>query len=132
MTIEQRREYNQLWRDKHRARLRVQQRANYAKNRDKILAGINARNAKNRVAVSARLRANQHRRAGIVPTRSCPELCESCNRKPKIALCADHDHLTGLFRGWICGSCNRSIGQLGDTVVGVMRAVDYLKRAYAK
>jgi len=41
----------------------------------------------------------------------------------------DHDHRTGKFRGWLCHDCNTSIGKLGDTFDGVMRAADYLKRA---
>ena len=38
----------------------------------------------------------------------------------------DHDHGTGAFRGWICGSCNSSIGKLGDDVEGLVSALRYL------
>ena len=53
---------------------------------------------------------------GVVPTKDNP-------------LHLDHDHQTGKFRGWLCGRCNRSIGQLGDSVEGLMRAIHYLQRA---
>jgi hypothetical protein len=33
------------------------------------------------------------------------------------------------FRGWLCNICNLSIGQLGDSVEGLMNAVRYLERA---
>lgn len=38
----------------------------------------------------------------------------------------DHDHATGEIRGLLCFACNTGIGKLGDTLEGVMRAVDYL------
>jgi len=61
-------------------------------------------------------------------TRPKPELCECCGTLPATHL--DHDHETGKFRGWICGNCNRGIGQLGDNVQGIMRAMSYLTRLY--
>lgn len=42
-------------------------------------------------------------------------------------LCFDHDHETGVFRGWLCHNCNKAIGLLGDTVEGVKKAVRYLE-----
>lgn len=64
------------------------------------------------------------------PVRSEPLVCDCCGRPPKGKhLCLDHDHETGRFRGWLCGACNRAIGQLGDSVRGVMRAVRYLQNA---
>lgn len=41
----------------------------------------------------------------------------------------DHCHSSGAVRGILCVGCNRSVGQLGDTAEGVMRAVEYLRRA---
>ncbi len=65
------------------------------------------------------------------PTRPMPTNCECCE-KPDLVLSAtlhlDHDHANGKFRGWLCGPCNRAIGQLGDTVDGVRRALEYLER----
>lgn len=39
---------------------------------------------------------------------------------------ADHDHVTGKFRGLLCGDCNLSLGKFGDTLEGVQRVVEYL------
>lgn len=41
----------------------------------------------------------------------------------------DHDHDTETFRGWICEKCNIGIGKLGDTLEGLTKAVEYLKRS---
>ena len=55
-----------------------------------------------------------------------PEVCECCN-KSSDKLFVDHDHVTLLFRGWICPNCNTGIGNLGDNLEGVMNAVRYLE-----
>jgi hypothetical protein len=56
-----------------------------------------------------------------------PKHCECCGCEPeKWAL--DHDHLTEDFRGWLCYACNVSLGNFGDTIEGLMKAVNYLKR----
>ena len=39
----------------------------------------------------------------------------------------DHDHVSGKIRGLLCARCNTSIGRLGDSVDGLMRAVEYLR-----
>jgi hypothetical protein len=39
----------------------------------------------------------------------------------------DHDHETGEVRGILCTGCNTGIGQLGDNLIGVQRAVAYLQ-----
>ena len=38
----------------------------------------------------------------------------------------DHDHNTGQIRGLLCQNCNAGIGQLGDTIEGILNAVRYL------
>lgn len=45
------------------------------------------------------------------------------------AFMVDHDHATGRVRGLLCTSCNLAIGKLGDDLISVLRAVDYLYRA---
>ena len=68
-----------------------------------------------------------------LPTRPWPEVCELCGRPPgKTALNLDHCHTTGKFRGWLCNSCNTSLGKMGDSIEGVKqwysRACSYLRR----
>lgn len=47
--------------------------------------------------------------SGDLPSGNCPICREFCE-----ALQFDHDHDTRLFRGWICGPCNRGLGALRD------------------
>jgi len=42
-------------------------------------------------------------------------------------LCVDHCHTTGKVRGILCRSCNRSLGQLGDSIESVRKLLAYLE-----
>jgi len=50
--------------------------------------------------------------------------CECCGRPSKLFL--DHCHSTGRFRGYLCQQCNVGLGNLGDNVCGLLRAIQYL------
>ena len=43
----------------------------------------------------------------------------------------DHDHATNRVRGVLCRTCNAALGMLGDSLDGLIAAVDYLKRGRA-
>lgn len=61
------------------------------------------------------------------PTK--PELgtpCRLCGRKDQ-QLVFDHCHETLKHRGWLCNSCNKGIGLLGDTVEKLKKVVLYLE-----
>lgn len=60
---------------------------------------------------------------------SAPYPCDCCGTilhgHNKIMI--DHCHDTGNFRGWVCRKCNTGIGNLGDTIEGLQRAIKYLE-----
>lgn len=70
--------------------------------------------------------------------RDCPPRpqdgrCQSCRKPTGIdTLCMDHDHQTGMFRGWVCTECNKALGLLGDTIAGLEMALSYLRGAYER
>lgn len=58
--------------------------------------------------------------------------CAICGRTPEEVgdgrlLAVDHDHDTGKIRGLLCRPCNTGIGQLGDSVDRVRKALNYLE-----
>ena len=41
---------------------------------------------------------------------------------------ADHNHVTGKFRGLLCGTCNTGLGKFKDSIYLLEKAVEYLKK----
>lgn len=69
-----------------------------------------------------------------VPTYPCPGYCECCGRtepggKGNANFHADHNHVSGEFRGWLCNWCNTGLGLLGDNLEGIKKAELYLIRS---
>lgn len=52
--------------------------------------------------------------------------CAICNESPKRSLHVDHCHISGNFRGLLCGSCNRAIGLMQDDPERLQSAIEYL------
>lgn len=50
--------------------------------------------------------------------------CEICSKRSKT--CFDHDHATGLFRGWICRRCNIALGFVEDDIKLLSKMIEYL------
>jgi hypothetical protein len=120
-------ERSRRFRERHPGRALAAVKKYETENREKVLAG--------KRKWAAEQAAAQRVRMGLpLPTRPEPDACEGCGKTKaerwrNAALCADHDHATGKFRGWLCTSCNIGIGNLGDTLEGVERAAAYLRRA---
>lgn len=76
-------------------------------------------------------RAKRRKYQGLPdPTRPEPTACECCGKsRGKKAMHLDHCHVSGFFRGWLCGECNTGLGKFGDSIEGLMNAVRYLQRA---
>lgn len=53
-------------------------------------------------------------------------ICKVENGVPRRRLAADHCHVTGTFRGVLCGRCNMAIGLLNDDVARIASAMEYL------
>lgn len=70
---------------------------------------------------------SKHRREEREASKKAPPAplkCELCKQPRKLS--PDHDHNTLEFRGWLCGTCNKAIGMLGDNIEGLTKAINYL------
>lgn len=58
-------------------------------------------------------------------------ICPICHRKKirnfKNDVVLDHSHIDGGVRGWVCSSCNTSIGKFYDDPNILQRAIDWIK-----
>lgn len=57
----------------------------------------------------------------------CGGLCEICRVAPVRAV--DHCHQTGKVRGLLCSTCNRGLGVFKDSLEGLEKACEYLKKS---
>lgn len=58
--------------------------------------------------------------------------CAICEAKPEDGrnrFAVDHCHATGKVRGVLCHGCNGALGKFGDSIAGLMKAIEYLKGA---
>ena len=58
------------------------------------------------------------------------ECCAVCGRHASVfvkGLAVDHDHNTGQIRALLCSNCNTGLGNLGDDIEWVSKALQYLK-----
>ena len=59
---------------------------------------------------------------------TCPICQKNIIRKFPNDVNLDHSHIDGKIRGWLCSSCNTSIGKLGEDIETLERAIKWLKK----
>lgn len=111
--------------EKRKAAARATAKRAYARDPEKFKARVAIWQAAN----PERVRANGRKRNGVVdpPGEMRAGLCEICDR-PQAKLYLDHDHETGIVRGWLCLTCNTGLGKFQDSVSELQKAIDYLKK----
>jgi Recombination endonuclease VII len=122
--------YERAYYAKNRKARLVTSRAQYKKHREKRLANLRQYRIENweRLAAKRRKKMGQPEPTGPYPN-AC-EICEALEANQDKGLMLDHDHKTGLFRGWLCSSCNLGLGKLGDSLEQIERTLRYMQRAY--
>lgn len=134
-----RRQYLSGWRKQNREKLKKAQKDYHARNRTKINADRKKRFDEN----PGRYREYHWEEQGIKMSNGltltyekylsmlnqqgymCPVCGDKLTNKNGHP---DHDHKTGLVRGILCKKCNCALGLLGDDLMIVTKATEYLKR----
>jgi hypothetical protein len=102
------------------------------RNRDKHNARNLARYHRNREAELAKRKASVLQKQIDVAGRPPGLGCDICHRPFTMRPHFDHNHATGEFRGWLCGSCNKALGLFQDLPDNLLAAAEYLrKRGFA-
>jgi|TARA_B110000196_G_scaffold300539_1_gene293997 hypothetical protein len=68
-----------------------------------------------------------HPRPQIGKSWKCPVCQVDKVREFKNDICLDHNHENGEIRGYLCGSCNASIGKFHEKIESLERAIKWLK-----
>lgn len=133
-------ENTKRWRERHPEQARAIMAAYRDAHKDALKAYARTYKEKNSEAMKARRRLRDQENRDLILFNN--RLAGGCLNPPKASgrdescaicgdaggkICADHDHSTGLFRGWLCCRCNRAIGLLGDSIAGLRAAVRYLE-----
>ena len=58
----------------------------------------------------------------------CPVCLWIFKREHKNDVVLDHSHIDGSVRGWLCSSCNTSIGKFGEDINILQRAINWIKK----
>jgi len=61
----------------------------------------------------------------FVPAR--PSVCVVCVIPSNRTLTIDHDHSTGMFRGWLCTHCNSALGHARDNPDVLVKLAEYVR-----
>ena len=144
-----RKEISKRYREKHREKTLLENRAYAAKNRDEIRAKAKAKRdanpeearayerawyAANPALVKAKTRRAALAKYGLTPAAYEAKLieqggvCAVCRRADKSGkrLAVDHHHDTGRVRGLLCSNCNPGIGYFEESPELMRLAIDYL------
>jgi len=54
-----------------------------------------------------------------------PDKCQVCFAQETIHV--DHNHKTGIVRGFLCGGCNRALGILKENPIRIRQLADYIE-----
>jgi Recombination endonuclease VII len=100
-------------------------------NKERLLAYKRDWYKKNKPVRKHKQKAWRQARIELKATHPRPSHCEGCGVPEAIldrALCFDHDHATGKFRGWLCFNCNLILGHAKDSRDKLQLLINYLDR----
>lgn len=99
----------------------------YEENKETIYKANRQYKKEHRARYTELSKLSREKKLELLAGRPRPDICEVCGANEKIVY--DHDHATGKFRGWICFSCNTSLGHARDNVEVLYKLIDYLNQS---
>ncbi|MCO6499523.1 MAG: hypothetical protein J5I47_03980 [Vicingus serpentipes] len=69
----------------------------------------------------------KHPRPEIGEDFSCPICLKTFIREHRNDVVLDHSHIDGSIRGWLCSSCNTSLGKFNDNPEVLKRGMEWIK-----
>lgn len=75
----------------------------------------------------AKFYAKRESEKSLIAGRERPAVCDICGEFNR-QICFDHCHSTGLFRGWLCDRCNKTLGIVKDSPELLRSLADYLEK----
>lgn len=67
-------------------------------------------------------------RAEYIDKRDAQNGCAICREKSTANWHLDHCHSSGKIRDFLCGNCNRGLGQFNDNEELMFKAIEYLRK----
>jgi len=95
------------------------------KNRSKRIEGYRQQNNWARKKLLYGITKEEYDAAWEAQGRACA-ICRGASGDQKRAPGVDHSHVTGAFRGILCGKCNAALGLFGDDPDRLRAAAQYL------
>ncbi len=122
--------YNAAYCASHQEYYRAHRKAYYQANKPKMQAVARARRAADPEKGRSYTRKRNRERLGIIGATDEQRVgaCENTACDYVGPLCCDHDHATGLIRGWLCDRCNIAMGLMKDDPARLRGAATYLER----
>jgi hypothetical protein len=122
-------ESDRRWRKAHPEKHKAVYKNWAKKNHERLLAYKRAWYKKTKPVRKHTLRAWRLARIDAKATHPRPLNCEACGipvAQLEKALCFDHVHATGVFRGWLCSPCNLALGLVNDSRDRLQLLMNYL------
>jgi hypothetical protein len=130
LDLENRRAYQARWYIDNKERVKAKKRAWDAANPERNRANQLAWYAAHKDEMILYSKERKRRSREKAADRPRPDRCEVCG-----VACDpvwEHNHDTGLFRGWTCSGCNRAMGAVHDDPAILRLLADYLEKDAAR
>jgi len=120
---EKTRESLRRYRQKHIQYFRDYKRAEYVRNKDRVITILRDNKFRKKFGISL----SERDRLAEVQDRKCA-ICGKHESEMTRRLAVDHDHVTRKIRGMLCNNCNLGLGHFKSDIDLLKKALNYIER----